>query len=468
MRRLRLRRETLREDAAAGLVLGVQSVPDGLATGLLAGVNPALGAVRLSRGHDRRRDGRVVGVHGRAGDGSDGDGDRRRPRGARADDGARALFTLSILTGIVMLAAGLLRLGTVLRFVSNAVMVGFINAVGVNIVLGQLPNLTGYAAEGVESRRPGGEHAALAGAAALGEPRSRPRDDRADPPARADTGRRPRVSSSRSSSPPGPLPRSAGSDVATLDDLGVAVDGLPTPVWPSLADVPALIVPALSLTFVALVQGAGISANFVNPDGTYPDASRDFVGQGAANVAAGLLQGMPVGGSLSASALNKAAGARSRQAPLIAGPRDGRRDRRVRRRDRRMSRCRRSPGLLILIGVRTIKPADLVVGVAHRHRPEGGARRHLRADDGDPAAVRRPRRRRPLGRALRRPAVERRHGPALGLRRGGARDRGRPAGRAPTGRGRRAPALRQPLLRRGTRLRGGAARRRGAIASTAS
>ena len=48
----------------------------------------------------------------------------------------------------VMLAAGLLRLGTVLRFVSNAVMVGFINAVGVNIVLGQLANLTGYAASG--------------------------------------------------------------------------------------------------------------------------------------------------------------------------------------------------------------------------------------------------------------------------------------------------------------------------------
>ena len=34
-----------------------------------------------------------------------------------------------------------------LRFVSNAVLVGFMNAVGVNIVLGQLANLTGYAAE---------------------------------------------------------------------------------------------------------------------------------------------------------------------------------------------------------------------------------------------------------------------------------------------------------------------------------
>lgn len=39
-----------------------------------------------------------------------------------ADDPARALFTLSVLTGVVMLAAGFLRLGSMLRFVPNAVM----------------------------------------------------------------------------------------------------------------------------------------------------------------------------------------------------------------------------------------------------------------------------------------------------------------------------------------------------------
>ena len=78
-------------------------------------------------------------------------------------------------------------------------------------------------------------------------------------------------------------------------------------------------VPALSLAFVGLVQGAAISANFPNPDGRYPDASRDFIGQGAANVVAGLFRGMPVGGSMSASSLNKAAGAGSRTALMIAG-----------------------------------------------------------------------------------------------------------------------------------------------------
>ena len=106
------------------------------------------------------------------------------------------------------------------------------------------------------------------------------------------------------------------------------------------------------------MQGAGISANFPNPDGSYPDASRDFVGQGVANVASGVLQGMPVGGSVSASSLNKAAGARTRASLVIAGvvmaiivvalggPIDN-------------IAMPALAGLLILVGVRTIKPDDL-------------------------------------------------------------------------------------------------------------
>lgn len=48
------------------------------------------------------------------------------------------------MTGLVMLALGLLRMGRLVRFIPNAVLTGFINAVAVNIVLGQLANLTGY------------------------------------------------------------------------------------------------------------------------------------------------------------------------------------------------------------------------------------------------------------------------------------------------------------------------------------
>ena len=147
--------------------------------------------------------------------------------------------------------------------------------------------------------------------------------------------------------------------VATLNDLGEVPRSLPRPELPSIGLLPSLIIPAMSLAFVGLVQGASISANYPNPDGRFPDASRDFVGQGVANVAAGVFQGMPVGGSVSASALNKTAGARSRQSLFIAGivmaivilafgtligyvamP--------------------ALAGLLMLIGYRTIKPYDLV------------------------------------------------------------------------------------------------------------
>ena len=63
-------------------------------------------------------------------------------------DPERALFTLAVLTGIVMIAAGLLRGGALLRFVPTAVMTGFVTAVGVNIVLGQLGSFTGAELEG--------------------------------------------------------------------------------------------------------------------------------------------------------------------------------------------------------------------------------------------------------------------------------------------------------------------------------
>ncbi|MFZ0012858.1 MAG: SulP family inorganic anion transporter, partial [Acidimicrobiia bacterium] len=138
------RRDTLRQDAVAGVVLGVESVPDGLAGGLLAGVNPVFGLHAYMVGS-------IVG-----GLTTSSAYMTVQATGAMAivvadvalvhqgDDPARALFTLSLLTGVFMFVAGLFKLGTLLRWVSNAVMVGFINAVGVNIILGQLDNLTGY------------------------------------------------------------------------------------------------------------------------------------------------------------------------------------------------------------------------------------------------------------------------------------------------------------------------------------
>lgn len=354
----RLSGRHLRQDATAGVALGIQSVPDGLATGLLAGLNPVAGLY-----------GYLVGTAAGAlatnstfmavqGTGAMAMVIADVSAVGAASDPTRALVTLSMLTGVFMLVAGLARLGTVLRFVSNVVMVGFISAVGVNIVLGQLPNLTGYDAEGghrllrtldtlVHPGRLDGASLAiglLTIVLILALERTR-------------LGGLGLVVAMVVSS--AVVEVVGGDGVATLAGLGIELGGLPTPAWPLLTAVPALLVPALSLAFVGLVQGAGVSANFPEPDGTYPDASRDFVGQGVANVASGVLRGMPVGGSVSASTLNKEAGARSRRSLLVAalvmavvivalGDVVGR------------LAMPALAGLLMLVGARTVRPGDLL------------------------------------------------------------------------------------------------------------
>jgi SulP family sulfate permease len=357
----------LGQDIPAGAVLGVESVPDGLATGLLAGVNPLAGLNAYMVGTVAGALATSSAFMAVQGTGAMAiliaDVDAVHD----ATDPARALATLSMLTGVVMVVAGLLRLGSVLRFVSNAVMVGFINAVGVNIVLGQLANLTGY-----DSPRDSRLTRAL---------------DTVLHPGRLDAQsvaiglgtivlivalERTRLGAL--GLVVGIVVTSAaanalGWDVATVDDLGATFGSLPNAVLPEIRLVPSLVVPAVSLALVGLVQGAGISANFPNEDGSYPDPSRDFTGQGIANIASGALEGMPVGGSVSASSVNKAAGARTRTSLVVAGF--------------VMAVILVAFGdaignivmpalaaLLILVGIRTIKPRDLGsvwrTGVAQR------------------------------------------------------------------------------------------------------
>ncbi len=63
-----------------------------------------------------------------------------------------------------------------------------------------------------------------------------------------------------------------------------------------------------------------MSKSTPNPDGTYPDLSRDFIGQGIGNAVSGLFRGMPVGGSVSSTALNIQGGATSRWSNFFVGP----------------------------------------------------------------------------------------------------------------------------------------------------
>jgi SulP family sulfate permease len=317
-RRIGVSRGTIRPDMVSGVVLGVESVPDALASGVLAGINPlyALYAVMLatpvgaffassvfmSVQTTSAMSLVVAGVPEISGGATDN----------------RALFTLALLTGIFMLAAGFLKLGRLLRFVSNSVMVGFMNGVALLIILGQLENFSGYVSDyGNKLVRAVDLLFHLTSVdlptitVGLGTvililvlERTRLRG----------------LGMVAALIVASILPPLFGWDsVAQVSDIAEITRGLPTPVLPDFSVALSLITPALSLAIIGLLQGAGVSQAYVNPDGKYPNPSRDFIGQGAANVATGFFRGMPVGGSVSATALVVNSGARTRIANIVAG-----------------------------------------------------------------------------------------------------------------------------------------------------
>lgn len=76
---------------------------------------------------------------------------------------------------------------------------------------------------------------------------------------------------------------------------------------------------AVAIGIVGLVQGAGVGRSVANPDGSFPEPSGDFRGQGLGNVAAGFFQGMPIGGSLSTTSINVNTGAKTRWSNIFSG-----------------------------------------------------------------------------------------------------------------------------------------------------
>lgn len=345
-------RKTLGADVKAGITLGVESVPDGLAAGLLAGLNPlhglyaymmgllggslATGSVFMgvtATGAMAVLVADVPEVHGR--------------------DSAAAIAMLTLLTAAVMLTLGLARMGRLVRFIPTAVLIGFVNAVAINIVLGQLDNFTGYVSDG-DNRVVRAVNTTfhlsdfswptvLVGAITI---------------VLILVLERTRL---------GALSMVVAIIVASVvvlllpvgtvnvvGDIANVTRTLPMPLMPAWDLLFPLIIPALSLALVGLVQGAAISGSIPNPDGRYSNASSDFTGQGFANVLAGVFQGMPVGGSMSATALARSAGSRSAFATLtaavvmaltilLAGPLIG------------YVAMPALAGLLILIGIRTFK-----------------------------------------------------------------------------------------------------------------
>lgn len=127
----------IKADVLAGLVVALALIPEAIAFSIIAGVDPKIGlyasfsiAVLIAF------------VGGRPGMISAATAATAVLMGALVrDHGLQYLLAATVLAGIIQVAAGLLKLGGLMRFVSRSVMTGFVNALAILIFLAQLPEL---------------------------------------------------------------------------------------------------------------------------------------------------------------------------------------------------------------------------------------------------------------------------------------------------------------------------------------
>ena len=234
---------------------------------------------------------------------------------------AQLVAAITLATGVLFLLLAAFRMGWIAQFLSKAVVTGFLAGAAVDVVVGELPKLTGTSSEGDSAWREfgtwlgslGDVHGTtvLVGLIALAV-----------------------ILGLRFLAPaaPGALVLVVGGLVASgLFDLGahgVALvghvpRGLPAPALPDFTLVKdhyaTIGVAAVALLLIGFSQTAGDARAFATRHHYRIDVNQESVAQGMANVGAGAFQGMPVSTSLSASSLNESAGARTPLASLVTG-----------------------------------------------------------------------------------------------------------------------------------------------------
>lgn len=286
----------VRNDLLAGIVVALALIPEAIAFSIIAGVDPQVGlyasfciAVVIS----------IVG--GRAGMIS-------AATGAMAlvmvtlvrDHGLQYLLAATVLTGILQIIAGWVRLGTLMRFVSRSVITGFVNALAILIFLAQVPELTGVSSM-----------VYVMVAAGLGIIYLLPRLTKAIP---------------------SPLIAIVvltvatmvfGFDVRTVGDMGQLPDSLPVflipDIPPTFATLGIIFPTAATLATVGLLESL-MTASIVDDLTDSPsNKNRECVGQGVANIASGFLGGMAGCAMIGQSVINVKSGGRGRLSTMAAG-----------------------------------------------------------------------------------------------------------------------------------------------------
>jgi SulP family sulfate permease len=286
----------IRSDLLAGLVVALALIPEAIAFSIIAGVDPRVGlyasfCIAVVIAFAGGRPGMISAA-----------------TGAMAllmvtlvkEHGLQYLFAATVLTGVLQIIAGWVRLGELMRFVSRSVVTGFVNALAILIFMAQLPELIDvpYAVYGMA-------------AAGLGIIYGLPFITRAVPS--------PLVAIVLLTA----VSIYFGIDVRTVGDMGDLPSTLPVFLVPdiplNLATLEIIFPYALTLMVVGLLESLMTATIVDDLTDTNSNKSRECVGQGVANIASGFLGGMAGCAMIGQSVINVKSGGRGRLSTLSAG-----------------------------------------------------------------------------------------------------------------------------------------------------
>ena len=289
----------VRGDLLAGIVVALALIPEAIAFSIIAGVDPKVGlyasfCIAVIIAFTGGRPGMISAA-----------------TGATAllmvtlvrDHGLQYLMAATLLTGVLQIGAGYLKLGALMRFVSRSVVTGFVNALAILIFMAQLPELTHVSWQVYAMTGTGLGIIYLF-------------------PYVPYVGRL----------LPSPLVCIISMtlvavffdlDIRTVGDMGQLPDTLPVFLWP---DVPMnlqtlwIIAPySIALALVGLLESMMTLTIVDDLTDTPSDRNRECRGQGIANIGSGLLGGMAGCAMIGQTIINIKSGGRGRLSTLTAG-----------------------------------------------------------------------------------------------------------------------------------------------------
>ena len=286
----------VRNDLLAGLVVALALIPEAIAFSIIAGVAPKVGlyasfCIAVVIAFTGGRPGMISAA-----------------TGAMAllmvtlvkEHGLEYLLAATILTGVLQIVAGWIRLGRLMRFVSRSVVTGFVNALAILIFMAQLPELTNVT-----------WHVHAMTAAGLGIIYLFPYVTRAIPS--------PLVTIVVLTA----VAIVLDLDIRTVGDMGELPDSLPVFLLPDVPlnlDTLAIIFPySLTLMVVGLLESLMTATIVDDLTDTTSNKNRECVGQGVANIASGFIGGMAGCAMIGQSVINVKSGGRGRLSTLSAG-----------------------------------------------------------------------------------------------------------------------------------------------------